>query len=482
MMTYSECSGLSVYELLLKMRERYNTQTAFSWRCGDQRFDISYKEFVADVLKMAYGLDQYGCCGKRVIISGRNRYEEIVCLYAAAVMGAAAAIINFDMNLIQLREEIRRLAPAMVICEEEDYELIQGHLQTDTFYLPLPTTEVEQREEGGWLFENRKQYRPQVSPNLEAPALLLMTSGSTGKSKWAVLPQRVFWPHGKTPAGRQLLVLPLYHVAAICFISDNLCQGGCLCLSDLKNGILDAGWFRPQLVIAVPAYLVLMMKKAAAGELNLSYFEMIGSVGAPQNMETARYFADRGISSPSFYGATETMGFVTYDDGQFNKKGSVGKVGEWNQVRISENGEILIKGSFVMSGYLDDPEEEKEAMVDGWYRTGDLGFIDEDGFLFLTGRMKNIIILSNGENVNPELIETVILSCDGVEEVMVRGEKDILAAYIRCREPGDLKMEADVSDFIEKYNKEVAWPQRIRKICFRDVPFQRNELGKLKRF
>ena len=114
--------------------------------------------------------------------------------------------------------------------------------------------------------------------------------------------------------------------------------------------------------------------------------------------------------SVRLYGATETSGAVVYSVPGQCRAGSVGKVGPWNEVRLSDKGEILVRGNNLMLGYLDDPKATREALADGWYHTGDIGYIDEDGFLFITGRIKNVIVLSNGENVSPEAIEKSCLS------------------------------------------------------------------------
>ncbi len=479
MLTYSECAGLNVHELFIKIRKAYGDRPAFIWRSGDQIIRVSYEEFVGDVFEAAYHLDKKDFSGKRVIISGRNRYEEILYMYAAAVIGAVAVMTNFDMQLKAFQEELHRLEPVAIICDDEDRELLLDFEQMpDIQHISLMNQVWTAIPDDLSVINDRGFLDKTI--DLEAPALMLMSSGSSGHSKWVVLPQRVFRPRDKTPSGCEQIILPLYHVAAICFINDNLCHGGCTYLSDIQSGIRDMGYFHPQIVIGVPSYLRLMMKKASAGILDLSCFEMVGSVGAPQDPEAARFFEHRGISSPSFYGMTETMGFVTYEDTEFAKPGSVGKIGDWNEVRISDYGEILIRGDHIMSGYYGD-EVENALTEDGWLKTGDLGYIDEDGYLFLTGRIGNVIILSNGENINPEIIEHEISKCKAVEEIVISGENDFLVAHIICRQPGDSEIKAEVKKYIARYNKEAALPWRIQKIYFQEIPFERNELGKIKR-
>ena len=120
-------------------------------------------------------------------------------------------------------------------------------------------------------------------------------------------------------------------------------------------------------------------------------------------------------------------------------------------------------------------------MADGWYHTGDIGYIDEDGFLFITGRIKNVIVLSNGENVSPEAIEKKLSVCADIKEMIVLGENDRLAAHFWCGEDGGMDAEMRVRAFIAQYNKEVPPYQAIRNLVFRDEPFPKTVTGKIKR-
>ena len=480
MLTYRECVGKSVYEIFLILREKYGERSAFSWWTENGPSQVSYAEFVDDTLTMAEAFSRRGLRGKRVVISGRNIYETVVSFLGAVIMGSCAVMLNFDLAGERLEEELNRLDPELIMCREEEAELIEAWVSRKA----CPVLFTDGSGEGcvrAVLAERAGLYAQREKPDLEAPALMLMTSGSTGRAKWAVIPQRAFWPHDTSPYGDQVLILPLYHVAVISAIVDNICQGVRLGLSDMGNGIRDIGWFRPKLLLAVPLFLSLLVKRAKQGELNIESFEMIGSGGAPENPAISQFFHEMGIVSPSLYGATETFGAVAYSGKEIFKEGSVGRVGEWNEIRISEQGEILVKGSSIMSGYMDEPEETEKALMDGWFHTGDIGYVDGDGFLFITGRLKNIIILSNGENVSPEEIERSLSACSAVEEVVVRGENDILAAYLHVKTPGDKGEEETAREFIREYNRNAPTYYRIGKIIFSDEPFEKTASGKVKR-
>ena len=480
MIAYRECIGLSMYEILMKIKEEYGCSPAFSWWEGDGPKKVTYEELVRHVLTLADFFEEHNLKGKRIVISGVNAYEHVVSMLAAVTMGAAAAMLNFDLGSEILRRDLKKLEPALMICQKEEIVSLEECGMNEI--CPLLYSDSDSEKGIRTILRERNQcYQMKEKVDLETPSLLLRTSGSTGDGKWVILPQRTFWPHDTSPTGKQVLVLPLYHVAVISAIQDNICQGVPLCLSDMSNGIRDIGWFKPKLLLAVPLFLKLLIKKAKQGELDLSCFEIVGSGGTQEDQSITHYLSEQGIFSPSLYGATETMGSVAYSSRELYKKGSIGRIGAWNQVRISEKGEVLVKGSCIMTGYLGDPDGTKKVLKDGWYYTGDSGFIDDDGFLFITGRLKNTIILSNGENVNPETIESALSACQLIQEVLVKGENDMLVAYLWCGEKGDYSAQEQARNFVAAYNRSAPLYCRVRKVVFVDAPFERTESGKVKR-
>ena len=153
------------------------------------------------------------------------------------------------------------------------------------------------------------------------------------------------------------------------------------------------------------------------------------SGGAPLDKKVAKWFNDIGIHLVQGYGLTETSPVISAEDDTFIRYGSVGKIMKSVEVKIEDKdangiGEIVVKGPNVMLGYYNEPELTKEVLENGWFHTGDLGYIDADGFLFITGRKKNLIVLKNGKKVFPEELEILINRLDGVEESFVYGLPD----------------------------------------------------------
>ena len=172
---------------------------------------------------------------------------------------------------------------------------------------------------------------------------------------------------------------------------------------------------------------------------------------------------------------------------QDHKKGSIGRPLANVKLRF-EDGEILVQGSSVMKGYYKMPAETAQTIRDGWLHTGDKGYLDEDGFLYINGRVKNLIILSNGENVSPEEIENKLALNMLVGEVIVTGENNALTARIypdqdvtAAKGFDDDAIKAALQQLLDAYNGNQPTYRQITGLIVRKTPFHRNATGKIKR-
>ena len=211
--------------------------------------------------------------------------------------------------------------------------------------------------------------------------------------------------------------------------------------------------------------------------------KMLISGGAPIDNQYMKGFDDFGIQVVNGYGITECSPIVSINRNKYYRFGSVGVPIFESQVKIinpDENGEgeIVVKGDHVMLGYYKNPEATADAFVDGWFNTGDIGKIDEDGFVFITGRKKNIIVLSNGKNVYPEEIETEFLKIPYVDEVVVYGRDDILCAEIYTETP-DKKDE--IREKLREINENLPSYKQVKHVEFRDEEFEKTTTKKIKR-
>jgi long-chain acyl-CoA synthetase len=297
-----------------------------------------------------------------------------------------------------------------------------------------------------------------------------------------------------------LSVLPVHH--AYCLVMDWLkgfSLGATLYINDsLLHMVRNIGKVKPQVLLMVPLMIETIGKRLAAIESDLPKPEIgkqlmgenlqyIFSGGAHLDPAYISLFEEYGIKVCEGYGMSECSPTISSNGQTGNRPGSVGKVLANMQVRFVD-GEIQVKGSNVMKGYYKMPKETEEAFSDGWLRTGDLGRMDEDGYLYITGRLKNLIILSNGENVSPEEIENVMLTHDLVGEVVISGEENGLAARIypdpdvvdaKGLSPEDVA--AQLQGILDDYNKTQPLYRAITTLKVRKFPFVKNATKKIVR-
>ncbi|MCI8511927.1 MAG: acyl--CoA ligase [Lachnospiraceae bacterium] len=475
LMLHEEYQGLTVFQMLEKMAGKFQERQVLSYWSGGQAISVSYTDFFQDVRRLAAYFDGLGLCGHRVVIDGRNTYEQITALFAAMSMGAAAVPLCFDLPLEDLQQLVRRLNPALIIYDEESRELLPDIRLNARTLACLGASSIRSVLDGNGLL-----YQDDGRVSLSQPALILATSGSSSQPKLVVHSHQSFQPHGNQPLQSSIFVLPMYHVVVTRLFND-MAGGTPSCLSNFRQALFDIQWYHPQKVFATPNLITLLLKQDRMGALDIGTFRSITNLGAPETSGMTEALNARGIFYCSVYGTTEACGAITYSVPGHYRAGSVGKIGPWNEVRISDQGEILVRGNDIMQGYLDDPETTGEALADGWYHTGDTGYIDEDGFLYIIGRMKNIIILSNGENVSAEAVEKKLIACEEIKEVIVLGENDQISAHIWCGEGRKEEGEDQVRAFITRYNETVPSYQAVRNIVFREKPFPKTTSGKIKR-
>lgn len=481
-MQYENFYGLTAYEMVKKAKDTYGDKVFFSYLRNGQITDISYNKFWLDVQHVAYQLEERQIKGKYVILEGKQEYELIVAFYAIVSVGAIAAVINFDLAEKEIFRAADILQPVLIIGTEDNLEVVEAYAEEKDILCVKSASDTESElSVSQWIHTAQGLYEYDGTQKPEDPAFVLMTSGSTSESKFVLLSHYGLLPAKEYFYPKNILLFPIYHIAGLGMITNCLSKGVNVCISNMKDGLRDMEWFQPTEIAAVPAFISALLKRAKQNQFDITGIKAIMSAGAPQNLEDVLYLKSLGIYTGSTYGATETGGTIIYHTEEESRYGSVGKVGPWNEVKFSEKGEILVKGKNIMIEYLGNEEETKEVLKDGWYHTGDVGYIDEDGFLFITGRIKNIIILSNGENVSPESIEAELNHCPEIEEVLVYAENDTIVAHVWCPDAGNDSVRKNIEKFVAKYNKNVPTYHRIASIRFRTEPFDRTSTGKIKR-
>lgn len=341
------------------------------------------------------------------------------------------------------------------------------------------------------------------------PAFMIFTSGTGGKMKAAVIRQenptleRFVWAGIEADKSKCHLTLPLYHIAGIGDLRGTILVGTTAYLGGgLRYLLKEYAYVKPVTGFMVPAQAELVRgllqgKSVEEGRKLLGgRFVAIRSSGAPLPGVMRDFFRSYDIDITSDYGMTETCGPVSVSvmkDGRlFSKPGSVGRILDCIEVKIADpnelgHGEVLISGQCVFDGYFEDPEETAKVLKDGWLHTGDIGYVDEDRYLYIVGRKKNVIVTRSGENVIPEEMEDAIRRIPGVKECLVHEKDGKLAVKIYAGAPGedqkpDLDGEAlreSIQEKIGMMNKGNPTYKRILSVEFTDAPLPKTATGKL---
>ena len=244
-----------------------------------------------------------------------------------------------------------------------------------------------------------------------------------------------------------------------------------LMIETMARKLEDAAGLPPELV-----------RKEVFGE-NLT---TIFSGGAYLNPALIDLFEKYGITIQQGYGMTECSPVISTNLSWNIRKDSVGQLMPNCQAK-SVDGELWVKGSSVMMGYYKMPEETAEALEDGWLKTGDLGYVDQDNFVYLTGRKKNLIITKNGENVSPEELENKIGENRLVLEVLVREnegmiEAEIFPDYEYAKKQGIEDMRAALQKIIDQYNLNAPAYKKVYRLKVRETEFEKTPSRKIKRY
>jgi len=373
----------------------------------------------------------------------------------------------------------------------------------------------------------------------EELALLNYTSGTTGFSKGVMLPFRSLW--GNTlfagdnipfvHAGDNFVcMLPMAHMYGLAFEILNCINKGCHIhflprVPNPKSVIESFNAARPTLIISVPLViekivknnvfpilkqtkmkimlkiplLNKIIKKKIREKLDSAFgsnFEEIVLGGAPLNKEIEVFLNSIKFRYTVGYGMTECGPLIAYEQWDTFKMGSVGRVIDRMEIKIDsadperETGEILVKGTNNMLGYYKNPEATAEVMLeDGWMRTGDLGIIDKDGFLYIRGRSKALILSSNGQNIYPEEIESVLSNMPYVAEVLVVQRQDKLVGLVypeweRAEKEGlpEEELQLIMKNNMDILNQQMPGYSKVFEIQLQKEPFEKTPKQNIRRF
>ena len=484
---YEATEFKSVKDIILNCAKVYKDTTAFVIKHKDndkvEYENISYNKMVEDIYGLGTELFSLGFEGKRIAVIGKNRYEWVLAHVTNLFGGIISVPLDKDLQLEELERSLIRSKADAVIFDPKLKDLLEEIKRKDLTNLKeyICMDKIHGYKDVRDMAEEGKKklqsgYRKFVNYEIDENAMniLLFTSGTTSKSKAVMLSQRNIASNVYAlqcvedirPTDVNIAFLPFHHIfGSTCIIWTLACGLKNVFPDGLRYIKQNLNEYKVSVFVGVPIliesiYKAIMKEVEKQGKtkviniaMKISDFllkchidvrrkifkQIIGALGgelrfvvsggAPADCEISKKFYSLGIRTAQGYGLTETAPVIAGEDEIHRKYGTVGIPMINDTIEIvnkDENGigEIRVKGPNVMLGYYEMPEETEKVLKDGWFYTGDLGYLDDDGYLTITGRIKDMIVLKNGKKVFPEELETLVNRIDLVEESMVFGMPD----------------------------------------------------------
>ena len=494
-------------EVIYNAVKKYSENIAFVIKHQENKNveyeNVTYKRFLEDINKLGTALYKLGLKGKRVAIIGKNRYEWALAHISNLLGGIVSVPLDKDLQYDELERSLIRSKADCIIFDEkltEEITEIRNQEKTNLKEFICMTekegfrTIPELLKIGNEELENANNSYLNAEIDNDSMAILLFTSGTTAQSKAVMLSHRnvatnvhdLQCMEDINSTDVSIALLPFHHIFGSTCMAYTLSCGVKIVFADglryVKQNLVE---YKVTMFVGVPLlmesiYKAVMKEIEKQGKTKLikiatpvtnfllklgidirrkiykAVIDGLGGAlrlviigGAPADPKVLQAFDNFGITTLQGYGLSETSPVVCAENAKLKRNGTCGVPMPSFEVEIVNKdekgiGEIRAKGPCVMLGYYEMPEETAEVLKDGWFYTGDLGYFDQKGCIHITGRNKNMIVLSNGKKVFPEELETLVNRLDLVEESMVFGmpsEED----------KNDIKLSVKIV-----YNKEVA--------------------------
>lgn len=485
-----------LFEAFKRNRAELADKASFLIAAGDRSVPITWRQFARDVETVAYLVETRAPRAK-IGILGENSYEWMVAHAACLFAGAVAVPLEVTLAPEEIAERLRFVGATVLVHSSLYLERARavGKLMPSLFVAGFGSKNTDRV-----MAAARAKFEAESTSVFDRPprdenetAMILFTSGTTSKPRGAELTIAGISAFAAfagaqlamKPGDRSLMLLPLFHVYGICasyaMLVHGVAQGVC---PDFRR-IYDAvERFRANYCFLVPALADVLAAKieqrgATAAQALGTPIDWVLVGGAPLSSATRERLQRLGVLALTAYGLTETTALYSIAPLASPHPGSAGRVctAFGVETRVSDRGELLIRGPNVLKRYFGEPDRTAEVLSsDGWFRTGDLGQIDAQGFVHITGRASRTIVLSSGKKVAPEELEEKLLSIPGVKEVVVSG--DGASREVRAEIFADLS-EAAIRRRVADLNCLLPVHKRIRTVSVRNEPFPRTPSGKI---
>lgn len=537
----------NIREVLQNAKEKYGSRDVVVEKLEGKPKGISYGKFMGGISALGNAFAHMGLLEGKIAVLGETSAKWLMTYFATVCGNGVIVPVDKELPPDEMAHILRDSGAACIVFSDTYADVMQ-QIRSDVEGVRYFIDMQAQEDKDGFLSydqivekgRNQEDIYSGIEIDNEKLAALLYTSGTTGRSKGVMLSHKnivrasdgavYYLDMGKVC----MSCLPVHHSFEFAHgIMTMLQNGTTICINDSLRYFADnLKLYRPEIMFVVPAFVEMLYGKFAAeykkngvdlrelidksnalreqgtdkrNEFFAGVKEAFGGRmqlvicgGAPLSAQRMKDFRDMGILLLNGYGITECAPLISVNRNRYYKDGSVGLCIPSLDIEVRSKdedgeGEIWVKGDNVMLGYFGNPEATEKVLVDGWFNTEDIGHIDDDDFIFITGRKKNLIILTNGKNVYPEEIEDYILKIPYVKEAVVyapmesgQDETKLCAAVFLDENFAAQRTKEELLKLLQKdmneINRQLPIYKQVQDFTIRDSEFEKTTKKSIKRF